>query len=124
MLLAGNLNFKLRIVFWNIFFWRFEKRIALSEKKPPLAQLSGPKNCANKAPKPYIDYYTIYMMFCLLKMNMELLGCRHKKSNHIMLVTYVGGLKRHQMYNYYKWDLSNHMFTVIFFTVCTFTLSI
>ena len=35
----GNLNFKLRIVFWNIFFWRFgnlKKRIALSEKKPPL----------------------------------------------------------------------------------------
>ena len=39
MLLAGNLNFKLRIVFWNIFFWRFgdlKKRITLSEKKPPL----------------------------------------------------------------------------------------
>ena len=36
---AWNLNFKLRIVFWNIFFfeiWRSEKRIALSEKKPPL----------------------------------------------------------------------------------------
>ena len=35
MLLAGNLNFKLRIVFWNIFIldvWRFKKRIALSEK--------------------------------------------------------------------------------------------
>ena len=39
MLLAGNLNFKLRIVFWNIFFleiWTFKKRITLSEKKPPL----------------------------------------------------------------------------------------
>ena len=36
MLWAGNLNFKLRIVFWNIFFWRFEKQITLSEKKPPL----------------------------------------------------------------------------------------
>ena len=39
LLLAGNLNFKFRIVFWNISFleiWRFEKRIALSEKKPPL----------------------------------------------------------------------------------------
>ena len=34
--MAGNLNFKLRIVFWNIFFWRFEKRITLSKKKPPL----------------------------------------------------------------------------------------
>ena len=36
---AGILNLKLRTVFWNIFFWeagRFEKRIALSEKKPPL----------------------------------------------------------------------------------------
>ena len=36
---AWNLNFKFRIVFWNIFFleiWRFEKHIALSEKKPPL----------------------------------------------------------------------------------------
>ena len=33
-----NLNFKFRIVFWNIFLeiWRFEKHIALSEKKPPL----------------------------------------------------------------------------------------
>ena len=38
VLLAGNLNFKLRIDFWNFFFeiWRSEKRIALSEKKPPL----------------------------------------------------------------------------------------
>ena len=37
--LAGNLNFKFRIFSWNIFFeiWRFEKRIALSEKKTPLA---------------------------------------------------------------------------------------
>ena len=35
LLLAGNLNFKFRIVFGNIFFWeilRFEKHIALSEK--------------------------------------------------------------------------------------------
>ena len=35
----GNLNFKLRIAFRNIFFfeiWRSKKRIALSEKKPPL----------------------------------------------------------------------------------------
>ena len=32
--LLGNLNFKLRIVFWNIFLeiWRFEKPITLSEK--------------------------------------------------------------------------------------------
>ena len=39
LLLAGNLNLKFRIVFCNIFFWRFgdlKKRIALSEKKPPL----------------------------------------------------------------------------------------
>ena len=39
LLLAGNLNFKLRIVFWNIFFWDLEiwkNFIALSEKKPPL----------------------------------------------------------------------------------------
>ena len=36
---SGILNFKFKIVFWNIFFSRFEdlkKRIALSEKKPPL----------------------------------------------------------------------------------------
>ena len=41
MLWPGILNFKFRIVFWNIFFWRFgdlKKRIALSEKKPPLGQ--------------------------------------------------------------------------------------
>ena len=38
VLLARNLNFKFRIVFRNIFLeiWRFGKRIALSEKKPPL----------------------------------------------------------------------------------------
>ena len=36
--LAGNLNFKFRIVFWNLFLeiLRFEKRIALSEKMPTL----------------------------------------------------------------------------------------
>ena len=35
LLLAGNLNFKLRIVFWNKFFleiWRLEKQIKLYEK--------------------------------------------------------------------------------------------
>ena len=35
VLMTWNLNFKFRIVFWNIFFWRFgvlKKRIALSEK--------------------------------------------------------------------------------------------
>ena len=31
LLLAGNSNFKFRIVFWNIFFWRFEKRIFLEK---------------------------------------------------------------------------------------------
>ena len=43
LLLAGNLNFKFRIVFWNIFIFeigRFEKHIALSEKKPPLKMSS------------------------------------------------------------------------------------
>ena len=38
-LMAGNLNFKLRIVFLDFSFWRFgdlKKRITLSEKKPPL----------------------------------------------------------------------------------------
>ena len=41
VLLAGNLNFKFRIVFWNIFWeiWRFEKPIALSERKPPLGKV-------------------------------------------------------------------------------------
>ena len=29
-------NFKLKIVFWNNFFGRFEKRISLFEKKTPL----------------------------------------------------------------------------------------
>ena len=39
LLWAEILNFKFRIVFQNIFWgeiWRFEKRIPLSEKKPPL----------------------------------------------------------------------------------------
>ena len=42
-LLTGNLNFKLRIVFWNIFSlesWRFEKQITISEKEPPLLHLN------------------------------------------------------------------------------------
>ena len=34
LLLTANLNFKFRIVFCNILFWRFENRIALSERKP------------------------------------------------------------------------------------------
>ena len=29
----------LRILIWHIFFWRFEKYIALSEKKPPLVSI-------------------------------------------------------------------------------------
>ena len=39
LLLAGNLNFKFRIAFWNIFIFgigRFKKHIALSEKTQPL----------------------------------------------------------------------------------------
>ena len=39
LLWVGILNFQFRIVFRNIFWeeiWRFEKRIPLSEKKPPL----------------------------------------------------------------------------------------
>ena len=36
LLWAGILNFKFRIVFWNIFLGRFEKQITLSEIKPPL----------------------------------------------------------------------------------------
>ena len=42
--MAGNLNFKLRIVFWNNFFldiWRSKKGVELSEKKPPLAVVLG-----------------------------------------------------------------------------------
>ena len=38
LLLAGNLDFKFRTVIWNILFWRFEKHIALSEEKQPLAK--------------------------------------------------------------------------------------
>ena len=33
LFLAGNLNFKIRIVIRNIFVWRFDKRIGLSEIK-------------------------------------------------------------------------------------------
>ena len=38
--IGGKLNFKFKIVIWNIFLeiWRFEKHIALSEKKPPLLE--------------------------------------------------------------------------------------
>ena len=45
MLWARILNFKSRIVFWILFLeiWRFEKRIALSEKKPPLVCVVHPK---------------------------------------------------------------------------------
>jgi hypothetical protein len=34
--MGGILNFKFRIVFWNGFFGRFEKRIAFLEKNTPL----------------------------------------------------------------------------------------
>ena len=39
LLLAGNIDFKFMMVFWNIFFlkiWRFEKQITLSERETPL----------------------------------------------------------------------------------------
>ena len=36
LLWAGISNFRFRIVIWSNLFWRFEKRISLSEKKPPL----------------------------------------------------------------------------------------
>ena len=41
LLLAGNLNFKFRIVIWNIFLeiWRFEKHIALFENKPHIKKV-------------------------------------------------------------------------------------
>ena len=41
--LAGNLDLKFRIVFWNILIFeilRFEKQIALSERKPPLDKVN------------------------------------------------------------------------------------
>ena len=38
LLMAGNLNFKLRIVFLEFFGGGFEKRIALSEIKPALVR--------------------------------------------------------------------------------------
>ena len=43
VLLEGNLNFKSRIVFWNLSFWKFgdlKKRITLTEKKTPLSEMS------------------------------------------------------------------------------------
>ena len=52
LLWAGILNFKFRIVFWNIFsleIWRFEKCIALSENKPPLVKLHICKTFLPKA---------------------------------------------------------------------------
>ena len=39
VLLAGNVNFKLRIVFWNTSFWRFgdlKNESNFLKKKPPL----------------------------------------------------------------------------------------
>ena len=41
LLWVGNSKFKLTIVIWNTYlFWRFDKHIALSEKKLSLARLS------------------------------------------------------------------------------------
>jgi hypothetical protein len=36
--IGGKFKFKFQVQdsFWEYFFWRFEKHIALSEKKPPL----------------------------------------------------------------------------------------
>ena len=45
LLLMGNLNFKVRIVFWKIFILeigRFENHIALYEKKPPFGHSTAP----------------------------------------------------------------------------------
>jgi hypothetical protein len=42
LILAGILNFKSKIVFWMILFWRLgdlKKRNILSKEKPPLADL-------------------------------------------------------------------------------------
>ena len=39
LLWAEISNFKFRIVIWSNLFWRFEKRISLSEKKPPLLEI-------------------------------------------------------------------------------------
>ena len=47
LLLAGNLNFKFRIAFWNIFILeisRFKKHIALSEKKNTFNNNSSPRD--------------------------------------------------------------------------------
>ena len=55
MLWAGILNFKFKIVFLEYFFfeiWRSKKRIALSEKKPPLVVLGWVFNSIHiKKPK-------------------------------------------------------------------------
>ena len=67
LLLAGNLNFKFRIVFWNIFFleiWSFEKRIALSEKKPPLLLSSKFCLCPDSIPSPW--FWISYPFFLQL----------------------------------------------------------
>ena len=40
LLWAGISNFRFRIVICSNLFWRFEKRISLSEKKPPLSCIS------------------------------------------------------------------------------------
>ena len=41
LLLAGNLNFKLRIVFWNIFFGDLKNKLHFLKKKTPLKTLKG-----------------------------------------------------------------------------------
>mgnify|MGYP007048365776 CR=1 FL=1 len=67
LLWAGILNFKFRIVFWNIFFWeigRFEKQITLSEKKPPLAPFAcfaGPATGSWSVWADQLETYTRFL---------------------------------------------------------------
>ena len=69
LLLAGNLNFKLRIVFWNIFFWRF-------------GDLKKTSHFLEK--KTFRDYSLDYIFFrnkTFLLFKMESWNCQHLFKN-------------------------------------------
>ena len=88
--LAGNLNFKFRIVFWNIFFWRFEKRITLSEKTPPLPPHTYFKLLATIAPLSLLPCSTHVHTRCT-RWNLDRLPSHH-----------LSGLCRPNRYEYHS----------------------
>jgi hypothetical protein len=66
--MGRNFKFQVQDIFWNISFWRFEKRIVLSEKKPPLqldtkvCQLVVGRHLRNVRDKSYFSFFSGFFL--------------------------------------------------------------